>query len=135
MNVALQASGVFVPGYTNVDRGYWMCPFIMPNKLLMRDFMQAQGVFCYLKTTAIVAIDMPEAKLKEGLTDTVNCKKMFANACFLPVNFSIPKKEMDIMIKRTLGIISRYQLLAEYLSKKKNIPLPHQNHPIAAAKL
>jgi energy-coupling factor transporter ATP-binding protein EcfA2 len=60
---------------------------------------------------------MPEEKLKEGLANTVNCQKMFNNVCFLPVNFSIPKKEMDIMIKRTLGICSRYQLLAEFLSK------------------
>jgi energy-coupling factor transporter ATP-binding protein EcfA2 len=63
---------------------------------------------------------MPEEKLKAGLPDAANCKKAFNNIVFLPVNPSIPKKEMDIMIKRVLGIVNRYQLLAEFMSKAKN---------------
>ena len=51
MAVALSTNGVFIPGYKNVDRSYWMCPVIVPNRELFRDFMQSQGVFCYMKTT------------------------------------------------------------------------------------
>ena len=43
---------------------------------------------------------------------------MMKNVIYLPVNITVPKKEMDIMIKRVLGICYRYQLLAEYRSKQ-----------------
>jgi GMP synthase-like glutamine amidotransferase len=43
---------------------------------------------------------------------------MMKNVIYLPVNITVPKKEMDIMIQRMLGICYRYQLLAEYKSKQ-----------------
>ena len=86
--------------------------------------MEAQGVFGYVKATQICSIDMPEEKLKEGLKPATNCKKVFKNIVNLPVNFSVPKKEMDIMIKRVVGIFYRYQILAQSMSKAQNKPLP-----------
>ncbi len=61
---------------------------------------------------------MPKDKLAEGLQPVTNCQKMMNNVIYLPVNLTVPKKEMDIMIQRMLGICYRYQLLAEYKSKQ-----------------
>ena len=80
---------------------------------------------------------MPEEKLKAGLSDLTNCKKFFNNVVFIPINATVPKKEVDIMIKRMLGIVNRYQLLAEYMSKVQNRPLDAKITPplMAQAKL
>jgi hypothetical protein len=51
---------------------------------------------------------MPEDKLAQGLQPVTNCQKFLKNVLYLPVNLSVPKKEMDIMIKRFLGICYRY---------------------------
>lgn len=66
---------------------------------------------------------MSEDKIKAGLQPPVNCQKLLKNVLYLPVNLSVPKKEMDIMIKRFLGICYRYQLMAEFLSKQQNKPI------------
>jgi hypothetical protein len=73
---------------------------------------------------------MPEDKLAQGLQPVTNCEKMMKNVVYLPVNITVPKKEMDIMIKRVLGICYRYQLLAEYRSKQLNQPLDAKAMPI-----
>jgi hypothetical protein len=40
ISLALQTNGIFVPGYAlGSDRSYWLCPFLVPNKLFFRDFM------------------------------------------------------------------------------------------------
>jgi hypothetical protein len=36
MSVALSTNGVFVPGYTMVDRSYWLCPLVVPNRDLFK---------------------------------------------------------------------------------------------------
>ena len=36
MSVALSANGVFVPGYAMVDRSYWLCPLVVPNRDLFK---------------------------------------------------------------------------------------------------
>ena len=41
---------------------------------------------------------MPKDKLAEGLQPVTNCQKMMNNVIYLPVNLTVPKKEMDIMI-------------------------------------
>lgn len=66
---------------------------------------------------------MPLHKIEEGFKPALNCRSLFNNLVFLPVNFSIPRKEMDVMIKRVLGIVQRYQLLASFVAKAKNQPL------------
>lgn len=108
MSVALSTNGVFVPGYLNFDRSYWLCPIVVPNRELFKAFMEAQGVFCYVKATQICEVPMAPEKLKEGFKAPVNCQNLFRNIVFLPVNTSIPRKDVDFMIKRILGIISRY---------------------------
>jgi hypothetical protein len=65
-------------------------------------------VFCYYRSTQVLAIEMPEDKLAQGLQPVTNCQKFLKNVLYLPVNLSVPKKEMDIMIKRFLGICYRY---------------------------
>jgi hypothetical protein len=55
---------------------------------------------------------------------------MMNNVIYLPVNLTVPKKEMDIMIQRMLGICYRYQLLAEYKSKQQNQPLDSKAMPV-----
>lgn len=47
----------------------------------------------------------------------VNCEQFMNNVVYLPVNMTLPKKELETMIKRFLGISYRYQLFAEYMSK------------------
>jgi hypothetical protein len=66
---------------------------------------------------------MPLSKIEEGLKPPQNCRNLFKNLVFLPVNFSIPRKEMDVLIKRVLGIVQRYQLMASFVAKSKNQPL------------
>lgn len=122
MAVALSTNGTFIPGYCSYDRSYWLFPVLVPNRELFKKFCEAQGVFCYMKATQICPIEMPEDKLQLGLKPAENVKKAFNHMVFLPVNFSIPKKEMDVMIKRTLGILYRYQLLAEFMTKAQNKP-------------
>ena len=39
MGISLSTNGVFIPGYTKIDRSYWMFPVIVPNRELFRDFM------------------------------------------------------------------------------------------------
>lgn len=39
--VALSTNGFFVPGYAMVDRSYWLCPFVVPNRELFKDFCNA----------------------------------------------------------------------------------------------
>jgi hypothetical protein len=53
MSVALSTNGVFVPGYLNYDRSYWLCPIVVPNRMLFKEFVEAQGVFLYVKMTQI----------------------------------------------------------------------------------
>lgn len=36
MCVALTTNGFFVPGYSMVDRSYWLCPIVCPNKELFK---------------------------------------------------------------------------------------------------
>lgn len=66
---------------------------------------------------------MPKDKLELGLKPAVNCEKFMNNVVYLPVNMTVPKQELDVMIKRFLGIAYRYQLFAEYMSKQLNKPL------------
>jgi hypothetical protein len=66
---------------------------------------------------------MPLSKIEEGFKPAQNCRNLFKNLVFLPVNFSIPRKEMDVLIKRVLGIVQRYQLMASLVAKAKNQPL------------
>ena len=51
MGLALSTNGVFVPGYTIVDRSYWLQPIVVPNRELFKEFCEAQGVFCYMRST------------------------------------------------------------------------------------
>jgi len=51
MSVALQANGIFVPGYAMNDRSYFLCPLVVPNRELFKNFCEAQGVFCYMRST------------------------------------------------------------------------------------
>ena len=120
MSVALSTNGVFIPGYLNFDRSYWLCPIVVPNRQLFKDFMRIQGIFCYVKATQICEVEMPLSKIEEGFKPALNCRSMFNNIVFLPVNFSIPRKEMDVMIKRVLGIVQRYQMMASLVAKAKN---------------
>ena len=83
-----------------------------------------------MRSTQICTIDMPKDKLAQGLQPVINCQKAMNNVVYLPVNLSVPKKEMDIMIKRMLGICYRYQLLAEYKSKQLNQPLDEKSLPM-----
>lgn len=117
MSVALSTNGIFVPGYAMVDRSYWLLPIAVPNRELFKAFCEKQGVFCVYKTTQIASIDMPKDKLEQGLKPAINCEKFMNNVVYLPVNMTVPKKELDLMIKRFLGIAYRYQLFAEYMSK------------------
>ena len=78
---------------------------------------------------------MPIDKLEQGLKPATNCEKFMNNVCYLPVNLTVPKHELNIMINRVLGIVYRYQLFAEYMSKHVNKPIQSSVRPIAHAKL
>jgi hypothetical protein len=41
MSVALATNGFFVPGYKMIDRSYWLCPIVMPNRELFKQFCEA----------------------------------------------------------------------------------------------
>jgi hypothetical protein len=70
---------------------------------------------------------MPKEKLAQGLQPVSNCQKILNNVVYAPVNPWVPKKEMDVTIRRLLGICYRYQLLAEFKSKQLNQPLEAKN--------
>lgn len=41
MSVALTTNGFFAPGYSMIDRSYWVCPVVMPNRELFKKFCEA----------------------------------------------------------------------------------------------
>lgn len=92
MSVALATNGFFVPGYAWTDRSYWLCPVVMPNRELFKYFCEAQGVFCYMRSTQICVVDMPQHLIDQGLSPPNNCLKFFKNVLYLPVNLSVPKR-------------------------------------------
>jgi hypothetical protein len=124
ISVALETNGIFVPGYAlGNDRSYWLCPFLIPNKDFFREFMQAQGVFCYKTATQICPVEVPEDRVAL-LGNLPNVRSMFDQAAYLPVNMTVPKEQMDLMIKRVLDIFARYQQLADHFSMQPAIHRP-----------
>jgi hypothetical protein len=123
MSESLAQTGFFVPGYAKADRSYWLCPVVMPNKELFKPFCEAQGVFCFVKATQLAVVELPKDKQDIGLAPPTNCQKMMKNIVFLPCHLAVPKREMDIMIKRFQGICFRYHLLAEFMSKQRGLTL------------
>lgn len=96
--MAVSANGFFVPGYTMVDRSYWLCPMVVPNREFFKQFAEAQGIFVYIKSTQVSAIEMPKEKLALGLKQPENVHKFLKNVVYMPVTSITPKKANEINI-------------------------------------
>lgn len=72
---------------------------------------------------------MPKEKLALGLKEPTNVHKFLKNVVYMPVTSVTPKKPNEINITRLLGILNRYQLMAEYLSKQQNLPFEKKSAP------
>jgi dTDP-4-amino-4,6-dideoxygalactose transaminase len=86
-----------VPGNKIKDRGFWLFPIIVPNKILFNSFLNQKGINAYRGATQLCYV-----KPMPGYKECEYSAWFMDNVIYLPFHASVPDKDFKNILERTI---------------------------------
>ena len=81
----LTKAGILVPGNKIKQRGFWLFPIIVPNRVMFAAFLNKRGVCAYRGATQLTYV-----KPFKGYKDCEKSKWFMEHVIYLPLHGSVP---------------------------------------------